>query len=422
MAQNYRINMKRWNGTDYDTLLPMNGGSNPVIGDIMLTTGNPPDDTWALCNGDEIDPAEYPVLAGIIQENLDVPVAKTLTTTTTKKKIKSHGNQVVTFGSGSSSYGMTDVGISTNGGTTFTNKKINDLDVYWFHVNYLNGKWMFFGTSGSKMSVATSTDLTNFAVYSNVLTLKRATNIIVDSASSVYFKGKYFVLFRDSATSGGYDYCYLGYSSDGTSWSEKIDTFSGKKPNDSTTNLSVTPDGTCMGFFGRDQYGDVSSENADYYYATTDGNNFSITNIPNTIIYWENHFNNLLLFNGSNATKANCLVGAYHSDDYYTYYLNQNNRIASNGKAFIFSDYKYVDDNIVYTLGNPICKYILHDSGFNRIESDMSTFGNASVTFSIGDKIYGHYLTGTTAPVFTIPKTLPMIANSNYFAYIKTNF
>lgn len=91
MANEYNIQMNQFNGTDYDNLYPVtfspstgqlfnNATSDDEIfqyignklqnidqiGSIQLSTRNDLDNTWLLCNGDNISETEYPELAQVL--------------------------------------------------------------------------------------------------------------------------------------------------------------------------------------------------------------------------------------------------------------------------------------------------------------------------------------------------------------------
>lgn len=423
MAQNFRINMKRWNGTDYDTLLPMNGASNPVIGDIMLTTGNPPDDTWALCNGDEIDPVEYPVLASKIKENFDNPVLIKGGLGYPQAAIASHLKDVVCL-KGTNYVADGKISVSRNGGDIFNEVVISGrTDVTWIGLNYVNNRWVFVGstqdTSTSparrKVVIAYSTDLTNFTIA-----MEHAFALNVDSsivnAYVGFANGNYFVSVRtyySLTTTEYHDYMLYGTNLSALTVKEL-------RRYESISDFCVAPDNSfiaMVGYLGGTNY--IISSNG---------------STPIETIFTGTYSLQYIIVESGTASAINGYV--ITKDDDGIYYANSIANSAddkahgyvrfvtgaSTAVNRILGHWRPTDDVTYFAYGTSIEK-VSRVGGLlvAPTETKISIAGvvNYATTKADATHVGAYFSVNSRDEVYHIPKTIPCISQSNYYAYIK---
>lgn len=424
MAQNFRINMKRWNGTDYDTLLPMNGGSNPVIGDIMLTTGNPPDDTWALCNGDEIDPVEYPVLAGKIKENFDNPVLIKGGLGYPQAAIASHLKDVVCL-KNINYVADGKIRVSRNGGDTFNEVVISGrTDVTWIGLNYVNNRWVFVGSSTDtsstpgrrKIVVAYSTDLTSFTIAMEHTFVLSIDNSIVNAYVG-FANGNYFVSVRtyySLTTTTYHDYMLYGTNLSALTVKEL-------RQYESISDFCVAPDNSFIAMVGH-------LEGGTNYIISSNGSTPAETAITGT------HSIQHIIVEGGTASAINGYV--ITKDDDGVFYANSIANSADD-KAHGFVKFKTpavavvnqilgywrMDNNITYFSYGSSIEKVQRIGGIlaTPSEAPISIGGvmNYAVVKADATHVGAYFAVNSKDEVYHIPKTIPCISQSNYYAYIK---
>lgn len=420
MAQNFRINMKRWNGTDYDTLLPMNGGSNPVIGDIMLTTGNPPDDTWALCNGDEIDPVEYPVLAEKIKENFDSPVLVKGGVGRGSEAIASHNKEVVCISSADESVFR----VSKNGGTTFTEVTVGGrTDIKWCGVNYVNNRWVFVGESKNTSTnpakrtvvIAYSTNLTNYTIAMEHTFTLGVENSIVNAYVS-FANGNYFVSIRTyygSTSTSYHDYMLYGTNLSALTVNEL-------RQYEFISDFCVAPDNSFIAMVGY--------LNGTNYIISSNGST------PIETVFTGTYSLQYIIVEGGTASAINGYVITKDGDGIY--YANSIANSADD-KAHgyvrfvtgttsavnrILGHWRPTNDVTYFAYGTAIEKV-------SRVGGQLATPTEAKISIAgvvnyatvkaDATHVGAYFSVNTKNEVFHIPKTIPCISQSNYYAYIK---
>lgn len=420
MAQNFRINMKRWNGTDYDTLLPMNGASNPVIGDIMLTTGNAPDDTWALCNGDEIDPVEYPALADKIKENFDSPVLVKGGMGYPSKAIASHLKDVVCLNGGTDG----KINISHDGGATFSASVISGrTNITWVGLNYVNNRWIFVGQSTNTsqspsrrtMVVAYSTDLTSFTIAMEYTFTLSVDNSIVNAYVG-FANGNYFVGIRTyySLTTTTY-HAYMFYGTNLTALTSKE-----LRQYESISDFCTAPDDSFIAMTG-----------------VLNGGNYIISSNGSTpvekAVTGTYNFDRIIVEGGSASSVDGYVITIDDDGNFYA------NSIANGAddKTHGFVKFKtpaqaVVNQTLGYWRTDNETTYFSYGSSIEKVqriggilaipsEAPISIGGyyNYAVVKADATHVGAYFAINSRNEVFHIPKTIPMIANSNYYAYIK---